>query len=707
MIFPNQAAAPPFDLSAIPALPQTLIDLLDACNDTDIDIYAIGGLVARDATISARILQLANSAFLGTRAAFAEIEQAVIYLGIDTVRNLAISVSVHEAFNADRPESGIHLPQFWYHSLLTAILAKNLAERSGSASPVEAYLCGLLHDLGKLLLAAASPGEYARVLCHSPAGEEPETTERRYLGISHAQAGALLVRHWGLQENVASAIERHHLAGTGDGEPPLAGIVRLANRLSADPASDYEASACQECGSISAEQLQQCRIEAIGAVEEIAQALGIVVERSAPPDKNRRVKDRESSKSELREKARQITILHGALDNLLKAHDRERICRVVEETLRMLFDVRHVFLLLPADSGEAMQPVFSADNPLQPRLADLPLPAGDAPSVIKQCRTASTVCHTGSPAENSRLNKADRLLADFLEDEALLAVPVPLSDTARGVLVAGLSHQKLRELGPSFDSLRLLAIHAGARLELEQFGRRMSAELMQREMAGVERLTRSIAHEIANPLAIVQNYLSALEGRMAGSGESTRDLRLIGEEIGRIAAIARQLENISDLSRRPAVDTARLDHLLRDTLTIFRESLFTPGQIEVQIRLQPETRPLSIPAAPLRQVLAILFTNAADALAGGGRIEISAALEHNGTILQHRILTLSVSDNGPGVPEEMNPAIFSAGVTGKPNGHLGLGLSIARKLLADLGGKIACTASTAGGACFTLRLPVD
>jgi HD-like signal output (HDOD) protein len=126
----------------LPQLPQVLIQLIDVCRAEEVDIRLVAQTVAQDITITTKTLQLANSAFLGARSQFKNIDQAVIFLGVDTVRNLAISVSVHNVFGNDAEAHNDHLDseKFWYHSLLTALISKTVAEKSGYDAPGTAYL---------------------------------------------------------------------------------------------------------------------------------------------------------------------------------------------------------------------------------------------------------------------------------------------------------------------------------------------------------------------------------------------------------------------------------------------------------------------------------------------------------------------------------------------------------------------------------------
>jgi signal transduction histidine kinase len=311
-------------------------------------------------------------------------------------------------------------------------------------------------------------------------------------------------------------------------------------------------------------------------------------------------------------------------------------------------------------------------------------------------------------AEDIPAHPEDSRLMAFLGCEALLAVPMPVTDSERGILIAGLSQEKLQKLLPTPDSLRLLAAHCGARLQLEQIKRNRVADLARKELEAIEKVALSIAHEISNPLAIIQNFLVALERKIAKGIDTSHDIQLISDEIERISAIARQLENISDFTSRKPTKTSRLDHLLKDVLVFFRESVFHNRNIEIAIKLQADTRSLPVPVDTMRQVLTILFNNAAEAIHYSGKIVISSTLEKNASGNRDEVmLKITVTDSGPGVNAELVSVIFDAGITTKQEGHLGLGLSIARKLLLDRGGNIRYEQTPGSGSSFSIFLPVD
>jgi putative nucleotidyltransferase with HDIG domain len=693
------------DLSKLPTLPQSLVDLIEACNDSERDIYSIGSLVARDALISARILQLANSAFSGARSAFIEIEQAVIFLGTDTVRNLAVSVSVHQAFNSRCKDSEINMNQFWYHSLLTALLAKEIAEVTGYASPAEAYLGGLLHDLGKLLLSSTYPEKYGAILSELENTDQLIEFERKYLGICHTEASALLVRQWNLQETIAEAIEHHHSKQTFNGESPsLTEIITLANTICLKMPYIEDYSIFSQTSSLTSETLEECCRHASDIIEDIAGAMGITIEQvNNQPTFNA---DNKASTEGLARSIGSITQIFGALDNLLRANDRDRICQIVEESLHILFDIKHSFILLRTETSSSSLILTSRTNPLHSYISEVPVPQGTSASIITSCFEKPHFMYASKHIAPETISTADTTLISFFECDALVTIPLPISHEMQGVLVCGLSQEKIQFLLSNITPITLIGVQAGSRLQLEEVKKSHGQEVAQRELATISAVAKTIAHEIANPLGIIQNYVTRFEKRFPNISDIQQHTDLISKEIERISEVSSQLADITNISEKDPIKTERLDHLFKDVLTLFRTSVFAEKNIDVSIRLQPETRSLNVPSNLLRQVLAILFGNAADALVHGGRISVNGSLEATHYDPSRNMLRIDVADNGSGVAPSILEFIFNAGITTKQEGHLGLGLSIARKLLVDKGGALQFEQPATGGACFILYLPL-
>jgi putative nucleotidyltransferase with HDIG domain len=219
---------------SVPSLPSLYVQIMQELNSPDCEIGRVADIIARDAGMTAKILQLANSAFFGVRGRVATPSDAIFRLGLDVVKALALSVQVFSSFETDHVKR-LKLTRVWPHSLSTASLARKIAVRQKAASGVVdmTFTAGLLHDVGKLILAANIPDEYYEVLTRA-ADAEVKDWQAEYIvfGVTHAEVGAYLIGLWGLPDSLVEAIACHHRPdrSTDTKFGPLA-AVHLADAL--------------------------------------------------------------------------------------------------------------------------------------------------------------------------------------------------------------------------------------------------------------------------------------------------------------------------------------------------------------------------------------------------------------------------------------------------------------------------------------------
>ncbi|MCK4728149.1 MAG: HDOD domain-containing protein, partial [Desulfobacterales bacterium] len=141
----------------LPSLPHILVKLIEVCNREPDTIKEISQIIDKDVSLSARLLRLVNSVYYCLPNRVTGIDHALLLLGTNAVKNIAVSASVFQAFDQARDSSVFRLKLFWWHSLMCATLAKLIAEKISYPAPDEAFLSGLLHDIGKLVLLGNFP----------------------------------------------------------------------------------------------------------------------------------------------------------------------------------------------------------------------------------------------------------------------------------------------------------------------------------------------------------------------------------------------------------------------------------------------------------------------------------------------------------------------------------------------------------------------
>ena len=196
-------------LRSIPSLPTIYEELTAALRLEDPSLVQIERIISKDVAMAAKILQLANSAFIGSCGRVSSLLQAVSLIGTETVRTLVLSVHVFSQFDGNSRVAA-SLPALWDHSVEVSSLAQRIATAEGCTKAMgeESFTGGLLHDIGKVVLLAEMPKEYQQIF-EVPA-DASKNLELERLGCTHAEVGAYLMSIWGLPLSLVHAVAFHH-----------------------------------------------------------------------------------------------------------------------------------------------------------------------------------------------------------------------------------------------------------------------------------------------------------------------------------------------------------------------------------------------------------------------------------------------------------------------------------------------------------------
>lgn len=201
-------------LRSIPSLPTLYNELSAALASENTSIAEIERIISRDVGMAAKILQLANSAFLGARGHVSSLSHALSLIGAEIIRSLMLSIHVFSQFDR-HSHAASFVPALWDHSMAVAWLSRRIAasETGSRAVQEESFTTGLLHDVGKIVLLAEMPQEYRLVVERLKGGERSfRDLESEFVGCTHDQIGAYLMAIWGLPESIVHAVGSHHTA---------------------------------------------------------------------------------------------------------------------------------------------------------------------------------------------------------------------------------------------------------------------------------------------------------------------------------------------------------------------------------------------------------------------------------------------------------------------------------------------------------------
>jgi HD-like signal output (HDOD) protein len=203
---------------SLPSFPSLYIEIIRELDSGTSSIDSIAAIVAKDPGMTAKILQIVNSAAVGLARKVSSPFEAIQFLGVGTVRSLVLSAHIFSCFDRSRLP-GFSVEQLWTHSFRTGTLARRilLLEQKDSSEAEEAYTAGMLHDAGKLMLAHSIPDQFQKALILAAEKHLPlHEAELEILGATHAGAAAYLLGLWGLPAPIVEAVAFHHTPGRSD-----------------------------------------------------------------------------------------------------------------------------------------------------------------------------------------------------------------------------------------------------------------------------------------------------------------------------------------------------------------------------------------------------------------------------------------------------------------------------------------------------------
>jgi len=200
-------------IKTMPSLPTSISKVVEICNHPNTSPADLNHVISLDPVLVGRVLKLINSAYYGWDQPVTSLARAIIMLGINTVKNLALSSAVMEHLTTKNKSLGLDMEGFWRHSLCVGVSAKLLAKKRGVDPKLseEYFTAGLLHDIGKIPLNAVLSKEYMLTVS---AGDMERVSlyraENKTLGLNHCTTGAMINAAWKLDGPVGDAIVHHH-----------------------------------------------------------------------------------------------------------------------------------------------------------------------------------------------------------------------------------------------------------------------------------------------------------------------------------------------------------------------------------------------------------------------------------------------------------------------------------------------------------------
>jgi signal transduction histidine kinase/HD-like signal output (HDOD) protein len=703
-------------ISALPSIPQVLTRILEMLQDEDTDMRKLADLMEMDVVISARILQVANSAAFQRGTQVLSVYSGISNLGWDLVKTLTLSIIFQRMLSDYFKSNQQDLASYWYHSLRTAVLCKALAARTSAVSTDEAYISGLLHDIGRLGLLSGFNAQYQAFFAIDESLPNYIESEAARFGIDHCELGAWVIKNWQVKSFLEDAIAYHHLpAAQLEHSPALIKIVYLANLLAQQNIRDKPAlaelaerwfnlseTALDEIVSISHRQIDVLAISlnleaekpALGMdsapeAEDIEALLGALGNRAqAPLAPSSNIDDR------LMQGVASNALINHMESTLSQQPDEEALLLQLQKLARLICHSKQLMLFVPNETQTTL-----IGKPLQADqkwVADFILPTQQDVSLIADTWLAQAARHSFEAFRGSKATLPDKQMMRMSNAAGMLCVPMMLKGKPMGVMVLALDQPEFLLLDTQMSIPTALARIAASRLAASG----QPADDMLAGEAQKERLRRFV-HETSNPLTTVKNYLAILEQRMLKNGMQSDDISIVNEEIDRIGVMIGELYSNGQSYSAASVD---INQMVLDLITLHRQTYLEPAGVDVVEALLPNLPEVTTIPYQLRQVLVNLIRNAAEAMPNGGTLTIATHLENRAG--EEPMLLIQVSDTGHGIPDEVMARLFSPQTSTKGGNHGGIGLTISNDIIKSLHGSMACRTSPQGTS-FDVRLPLQ
>jgi len=689
----------------LPCHPKVLIKLNRLCDSGTAASRDITRLATMDPALTIKMMRLHGGGDPKTSSLNA-IEQVVSQLGPETIKNVALFCLSNPLSNPLLWKTDADFNQFWFHSLRCAVIARLLGEHLVPELADDAYIAGLLHDVGKLLLWSNFKKDYEPLFMKSVQTDSALPAENDSIGTNHCEAGWNVVRTLKTNPFVADAVLYHHFTPKAVADAlPLVKIIFIANTVCYQGKGVDHIDLMQTLGvSLPPDRLDRILAEAKKQTDALLEEVELTAEALArdPSPSN---KERNSAVYSIFGEFRKLSVRHLTFERMQTDSGVAATQKNLLQAFKILFDIAAAsfFSYDPIRDALVGKPAEPDPNQWPIGRVELPVAAGgNLPALTLSHRQ---IIDSFGYLTNDLITIADEQLVRLLNTEGMLCLPLIYDGRWIGVICGGIDEPQFPLLWEQLDLLNSFAAQAAALLDkTEGTEIRSSSARAMGEPFDDEAIHRVI-HEVNNPLGIVKNYLAVLSEKIADQPEVKDEIALIREEIERIPGIIAQL---SKSRYNTGADDVVLDinGIIEDLSKVLTKSVLEHAHITLNFDPDPHLPPCSGDKGHLSQVFINLLKNSAEAMPEGGRIHIATAYEPDKTGAGGDIV-ITIRDDGPGITAENLARLFEPGWSSKGPEHSGLGLSISKDIIDSHKGTISCQSHKDKGTTFRITLPVS
>lgn len=681
-----------YSVESLPSEPTLLVHLLDLCQSDSANFEMFADAIRKDASLTAKVLQVANSPAYRQWNKISDVRRMLIILGMTNIKKIVTTCAIQQFFAHFTKSFSKHVQLIWLRSLHCANLAERLAKLTGYDKPGEAFLAGLLHQIGIMLLLLNREEEYLPVLeRYYQQAAAFCSLEQKELQLDHCELGAALIQSWELDSFLSDAILfQHSPAKELISSPHLLKIMAVASPLSSHNNARNNPLYLEKAGQLfdmTQDTILDCVDLAVEKSQQMITDLGFSGLFYREENEENLDNDAHTSKTsgQLSDHVRDIA-LSGTIGRYhqTEADDFMKQTRIYFSTVFNLNQLiffhytHHPPLLKPLNDMELKQ------------LDEIKFDTSDHHSLLVRVFQSNKA----EASFTKSCSVADRQVIRLLDNEGVYLLPIHTQEQQIGVLAIGINQNQWPELKKKSSLLTLLS---------QEIAHCFFSQIMgTEETKGMSLVDfKKVAHEVSNPLTIINNYLYMLGKKIDHDHPAQEEIQLISEEIERTGQILLRAKDPDTLShgRERKIN---INQLINDVDTLFKGSLYKTNQIESTLFLDQSLPAIYCAKDKLKQILLNLFKNAVEAMAPASNIEVRTRdnFYQNG----QNYIEISIKDNGPGIAQDVLNNLFQP-VASTKEGHSGLGLSIVNTLVQELSGLISCCSKENEGTDFKILLP--